>query len=644
MPHHPIASVPTASRMLGRRMPGLKVIAVGALQVALAGCGTKSPPPATPAATPASVSRAATDVTPSTTTESSGEMPATDTDPSPSSHSNTETTVSSHENTAQHSDSEATAVGVEDKAAQRTTSAAEQEPEYSANPERILILLPHGPVIVDVHLVINSMPYQETLTQRLNAIFAIADEDDDGQVTWRELFAVEAFQNGQFGNPPTQSEDQRKEQSYRCDLNRDGRVQLGELQLFLSPMDHGGHRIKVNDQATQSLTTNDAIFNWLDADQDHKLSISEQQACRQRLMLLDVNDDGVLETTEVPSIAQNSTRSARSHGATSLVWLHENTDWPAVLFLLEERYAFGSPLQASDFAARADLFETLDTDHDGMWSLSEWKMMWEAAADAQVWFSLDDRVPPRIQTPPDATAPITVEVREPAVRIELAASSVVLEGPESRQDVWDTGAFAKAFADADKDSDGVLNAEEFMPLGTLANLTLSAADSDKDGHVGESELASVLERREGVAGLLMTLTSNRRSSPLLFWLDSDSDGRLGERELTQCQTKLKSVVDASRPLSLADFPTPLRIEFERGTASATLRLPPTNESQAEVTNTVPQRDWFDETDRNGDGELSRREFIGSARLFDQLDTNGDGFVTRQESQVESQPVPDQEDQ
>ena len=38
-------------------------------------------------------------------------------------------------------------------------------------------------------------------------------------------------------------------------------------------------------------------------------------------------------------------------------------------------------------------------------------------------------------------------------------------------------------------------------------------------------------------------------------------------------------------------------------------------------------------DRNADGEISPREFLGTPEQFSQLDANGDGFLDADEMQV-----------
>jgi hypothetical protein len=50
-----------------------------------------------------------------------------------------------------------------------------------------------------------------------------------------------------------------------------------------------------------------------------------------------------------------------------------------------------------------------------------------------------------------------------------------------------------------------------------------------------------------------------------------------------------------------------------------------------VAGTSGRQDRFTDLDRNGDGRLTRNEWVGSGGVFDALDANGDGVVTRAEA-------------
>jgi Ca2+-binding EF-hand superfamily protein len=41
--------------------------------------------------------------------------------------------------------------------------------------------------------------------------------------------------------------------------------------------------------------------------------------------------------------------------------------------------------------------------------------------------------------------------------------------------------------------------------------------------------------------------------------------------------------------------------------------------------------WFRKMDRNGDGDVSRREFLGTPEEFKKLDLDGDGYISLEEA-------------
>ena len=43
--------------------------------------------------------------------------------------------------------------------------------------------------------------------------------------------------------------------------------------------------------------------------------------------------------------------------------------------------------------------------------------------------------------------------------------------------------------------------------------------------------------------------------------------------------------------------------------------------------------WFHKMDRNGDGDVSRKEWLGTEEAFNEIDTDGDGLISAEEARA-----------
>ena len=109
---------------------------------------------------------------------------------------------------------------------------------------------------------------------------------------------------------------------------------------------------------------------------------------------------------------------------------------------------------------------------------------------------------------------------------------------------------------------------------------------------------------------------------LLADLDRDGDGRLSREELPRGYTVTGRVgaVDLFSAGFSSDFEGLVVLDDLGG-----LRRPPA----AAGLSGAPE--WFRNMDRNGDGDVSAREFTGPPALFKRIDTDGDGLISPEEA-------------
>jgi Ca2+-binding EF-hand superfamily protein len=173
---------------------------------------------------------------------------------------------------------------------------------------------------------------------------------------------------------------------------------------------------------------------------------------------------------------------------------------------------------------------------------------------------------------------------------------------------------------------GDLDGAEFKSLRRL----LPLADRDGDGKLTREELDGYLRLSRLAEQGIVTLTLAGQARGWFAILDSDHDGRLSVSELRSAWQRL-----ADEEANRSGF---LTLERSRQTFSLTFSrgLSPARGMAFYLSSRRPARKgpkWFRAMDRNGDGFISRREFLGSKTEFDRLDRDGDGLISLEEAEA-----------
>ena len=260
------------------------------------------------------------------------------------------------------------------------------------------------------------------------------------------------------------------------------------------------------------------------------------------------------------------------------------------------------------------------------------------------------------QQPPDVEA--ALELEPPAgqsPRVQVAA------GPNTRTARPDVAAFGFA------DTDVALAVRAFDPLGaavTDAQQQFNRLDADQNGYLDRDELKENVRFQRGLFETIDTDGDDK-----IFWpemeayvrsraevaatrcdivlhdlghgffeaLDRNHDGRLGLREIRVAAATLAGAAQA-RPDRSSGRPTrrggctwkSIRGTFQLfGTGGTGESTVPRNVVQPRA---PVGPIWFQRMDRNLDGDLTWKEFLGPRHVFEELDTDHDGLIDPTEAE------------
>jgi Ca2+-binding EF-hand superfamily protein len=443
-------------------------------------------------------------------------------------------------------------------------------------------------------------------------LFAFCDRNGDGALDKVEAarlpspFAVRQVLWGQFatvsGNAPSWNV---------LDPNGDGKVAADELADFYRRSGLGGVLVGVGKPpSTDQLT--DALLKHLDTNKDGKVDEAEWKAAPAVLRKLDKNDDELIGPGElvdraaypgalgsallgVPTPDANPDAVTDALPLTVLPLRTNDTRWANVVAIRRGKEKLPTATADALLALRkAD-------------PATAWQVRF-GAGKAPTLEPVGGK-PPANARLSLASGPLRVEFRADGGKLaeQLAAARK---------------RFLAAFTEFDLDADGTLDDKELGATKATQFQSLRAfADSNGDGKLDRKELAAWLDLQEQIAKGHVLLTILDHGAGLFELLDADHDGSLSVRELRTAWDRLKAsscIIDGK--FGREKLPRHLIATVSHGHPQHPL---------GKTVRGGPE--WFLAMDRNGDGDVSRREFTGPADVFDRFDLDKDDLLSAEEA-------------
>ena len=496
------------------------------------------------------------------------------------------------------------------------------------------------PVVLRLHIQVDGKGFRVAWDDFARKLHEYLDRNNDGTVTKDEAekgSVLQMIQNGFNGG---------FDPNARLDIDTspaDGKVTLVELTRFLKSK-LGPFQLKPGSPPDARA---ESMFKRIDRDGDGKLSDADLADAATTLLSADADDDEIIVAGELtpyqnPYYGRRVAVMAQGGKAVAdnFPFVAPAPDEAPAAFanLLLKRYDNGGParkarardgkLERAEFALEPAAFDRADADGDGKLDLVELSRLRKAlppdleviarfSGKSGVSFEASDLAAlgrsPHIVASGGEFA-ITLD----GVAITLRANA---NGNDLRQ------YYEQQFKASDGDNNKYLEKKETdgrFPFNTL----FDAMDRDKDGKLFLEEVVAFVDRQQDASRSRTTVTATDQGPALFETVDADHDGRLSPRELKAAAARLLPLDrDGDGCLALAEVPRHYILVIGRGATGFPFGDDTGVVMQAATRpKTVSAPSWFLKMDRNGDGDVSRREFLGPIAEFDRLDVDHDGLL------------------
>ncbi|HEY1380298.1 MAG TPA: EF-hand domain-containing protein [Gemmataceae bacterium] len=486
----------------------------------------------------------------------------------------------------------------------------------------VFLLLDRGPLHLRLTVTIAGQSPQAVRRDYLARLFKALDTNGDGKLTKAEFekSPLNTARRGPGGRPMSAREAAEVVPATRL---ADALERVAGETLALR-------------QNNAVRATDDAVFATLDVNKRGVLAEAEIADALTLLLTRDQDDDDCITIDEltppdamqmaVNVVGMPAVERPLATASTMLV------DGSGPLFgpRLVRRYDRDGDgkLSPAEIGLSPERFRALDRDGDGKLSPEELAAFKNQSPDVDAVLELE---PPAGQSARVQVHAGTGQAARPDIATFRFGDTDVALAVRSFDPIAAAVADARQqFNRLDADQNGYLDRDELKENVRFQRGLFEAIDTDGDDKIFWPEMERYVRGRAEVAATRCEVVVHDLGHGFFEALDRNHDGRLGLRELRAAADTLRSLRKPGQAVLRATDP-PRRLHLEVGRGSFQLfGTGGTGESTVPRIAAAAPRPvgpvWFQRMDRNLDGDLTWKEFLGPRHVFEELDADHDGLI------------------